>query len=543
MAVTDDPFAHLEAPSDPFAHLETVSPFEASKAGRFLTGLQEPIYGAGQLAAHLTGYGREAMDKRVADLEQRYQAARTQAGIKPEDWDYWAGAGNIASPINYLPGAAAGRLLGAGAKAATLAGRLGEGVMSGATQGAFTPITDTSGGDFAEKKLTQAGVGAAAGAAGSTLAPGLRQAIAPGLSPEVERTLANVEMTPGQRAGGLLKKLEDALATTSPSIQGARQRALESFNREAGDRALAPIGKSVPRHLDTGHAIAADVESKLGNEYSRIHSNTSLTMDNNLRNDLLTIGQQYKTLGPERLTQLQLFIDQNIEEPLRDHGGTLPGQVVHNGTANLRRMANILGTDRDGFTRELGNALDDVHDAVNAALERQNPGFAKDLQRANLGWANYVRFRQAAASSPAQAYQGTFMPSQLGAATRALDRSAGKGASAKGTALMQDLAEAGRSALPSKMPSSGTAERLAMLGMFGGHLAISPQTAVIHALLPALYSRPGVNLANAALAARLPSGANALAARAAATGALSSMDTSADVGRNFARDALRRPLP
>ena len=505
--------------------LPAVSPWESSKAGRFVQGLKEPIYGAGQLAAHLTGLGAETMDKEVAELERRYQASRAAAGIGKQDWDYAAGLGNIASPINYIPGAAVGRLLGAAGRGATLASRLGEGVASGAAQGAFTPVADTSGGDFAEQKARQAGVGAAAGSAGAALGPGIRRAIAPGLAPGVEQTLANVELTPGQRAGGFLKKAEDALATISPSIQEARTRSFESFDRVAGNRALAHINEHLPANVRTGHEIATELTDRLGNEYNRIHSATSLGMDPQLQNDLQAVGRRYRTLGPERLQQLQEFIDQNIEEPLRDHGGIAPGQAVHTGMANLRRMAGTLSTDRDGFTRELGAALEDVHDAANAALERQNPGFRQALQRANAGYADFVRIRHAASSRGAKDYEGTFMPSQLSSAARAMDRSAGKGDFARKRALMQDLAGAGQSAMPSKMPSSGTAERAAALALLGGHLAISPSTAVIHALLPALYSRRGVQLANAALAARMPAPVTALMPRAAASGALSATDT------------------
>jgi hypothetical protein len=57
-----------------------------------------------------------------------------------------------------------------------------------------------------------------------------------------------------------------------------------------------------------------------------------------------------------------------------------------------------------------------------------------------------------------------FTPAQLAQAVRAQDTSVGKGASATGQALMQDLAEQGTNILGSKVPDSGTAGRLALLG-------------------------------------------------------------------------------
>jgi hypothetical protein len=513
-----------------------VSSWESSKAGRFVQGLAEPIVGAGQLAAHLTGIGPETMDRIVKEREAKYQASRKAAGIGPQDWDYMAGLGNIASPINYLPGAAAGRLMGAAGRAATLGTRIGEGAMAGAAQGAFTPVGDTSQGDFAEKKTTQAGLGALAGGAGAPLAASVSGAIAPGITPEVRQLLhEGVELTPGQTAGGFLKYLEDIGAGTpfiSGPIQAARQRSLETFNQAAANRALAPIGEQVPQGLRTGHDLAAFVEERLGLAYQRVHSATQLGIDPALRNDLLRIGQRYQTLGADRSAQLQAIIDENLERLDAAHNGAIPGNVVHGGMANIRRLSGNLHADRDAFNRELGNALEEVHGAMEFALERQNPGFLQELQNTNRGWANYVRLRQAAASGPAQAHEGTFLPSQLGSATRQLDRTAGKGASARGTALMQDLVEAGRSTMPSKVPNSGTAERAATMALLGGHMALSPQTAVLSALIPGLYSRPGVRIARQLLTANRPQavqalgqGLDVLGSRAAAEGALSSFDT------------------
>jgi len=513
-----------------------VSSWDASKAGRFVQGLAEPVVGAGQLAAHLTGVGTDTMDRIVKEREAKYQASRRAAGISPQDWDYMAGLGNIASPINYIPGALAGRVLGTAGRAATMGRRVGEGVLSGAAQSAFTPVVDTSGGDFAEKKTGQAGLGALAGGAGAPIAASISGAIAPGITPEVRQLLREgVDLTPGQTAGGFLKYLEDIGAGTpfvSGPIQAARQRSLETFNQAAANRALAPIGERVPQGLRTGHDLAAFVEERLGNAYQNVHSGTQLGIDPPLRNDLLRIGQRYQTLGAERNAQLQAIIDENLERLDAAHSGAIPGDVVHGGMANIRRLSGNLQADRDAFNRELGTALEDVHGAMEIALERQNPGFLQELQNANKGWANYVRFRQAAASGPAQAHEGTFLPSQLGSASRQLDRSAGKGASARGTALMQDLVEAGRSTMPSKVPNSGTAERAATLALLGGHMAISPQTAILSALIPGLYSRTGVRLARSLLTAPRPQGAeafgrglNVLGSRAGAEGALSTFDT------------------
>jgi hypothetical protein len=56
----------------------------------------------------------------------------------------------------------------------------------------------------------------------------------------------------------------------------------------------------------------------------------------------------------------------------------------------------------------------------------------------------------------------------MAAAVKASDESAGKGATATGKALMQDLTDAGVEILPNKIPDSGTAGRSALVSALLG---------------------------------------------------------------------------
>jgi hypothetical protein len=64
--------------------------------------------------------------------------------------------------------------------------------------------------------------------------------------------------------------------------------------------------------------------------------------------------------------------------------------------------------------------------------------------------------------------QEMITPSQLAAAVKAADESAGKGNTATGKALMQDLSDAGVQVLPAKISDSGTAGRSALVNMLLG---------------------------------------------------------------------------
>jgi hypothetical protein len=95
----------------------------------------------------------------------------------------------------------------------------------------------------------------------------------------------------------------------------------------------------------------------------------------------------------------------------------------------------------------------------------QNFDAEAELSNINKGWANFTRLQTAGAKANTAEM---FTPSQLAQAVRQGDTSVRKGAVARGNALMQDLSDAGVNILPSKTPDSGTAGRLAAMGLIGG---------------------------------------------------------------------------
>lgn len=163
-----------------------------SVASRFARGVKDPLVGLGQLEAHgaeavtravgatkaadaIEGYIKPR-DTAIAKDEAEYQMARRDAaGGKDPGWDLARTAGDIASPVNYVPLGTVSKL----GEAAVLAKRA-EPVIKGlvrsvarqaATTGtggaviaALNPVT---GGDFWDDKTKQAAIGFGAG----TVAP------------------------------------------------------------------------------------------------------------------------------------------------------------------------------------------------------------------------------------------------------------------------------------------------------------------------------------------------------------------------------------
>ena len=100
--------------------------------------------------------------------------------------------------------------------------------------------------------------------------------------------------------------------------------------------------------------------------------------------------------------------------------------------------------------------------AVRENLARSNPDYAQQLSNINKAFANYAIIREA--GSKANTAE-KFTPAQLAAAVKKSDQSAGKGATATGKAMMQDLTDAGVLVLPNTLPDSGTAVRMMAANM------------------------------------------------------------------------------
>jgi hypothetical protein len=84
-----------------------------------------------------------------------------------------------------------------------------------------------------------------------------------------------------------------------------------------------------------------------------------------------------------------------------------------------------------------------------------------------------------------------FTPGHYATAVRASDRSVGKGDFARGRALGQDLSSAGMRVLGDKVPSSGTAERLAVLGT-GSAIASGTAAGLVPPMVLALIAGSAV---------------------------------------------------
>jgi len=285
-------------------------------------------------------------------------------------------------------------------------------------------------------------------------------------------------------------------------IVKAQKRTNEQFNAAAINRALFPIGKSLPKGLSGNDAIDHAAKA-LGKSFDdALDAVGPVKIDAKMATALQDVYAKTASLPKDKAEQFARIVQNEIMD--RAQNGRLTPEAMKAAESNLGQLWRGYSRNTDYDVRMLGEAIEGAQDALRDMVQRQAPkGAADALKAANTGWAAFKRVQRAAASTAAE--DGVFNPTQLHMAVKALDSSKDKARFARGDALMQDLSAAGKRSLSSKTPDSGTAGRV-MAGLAGGAVL-----APLEASLPAaamlgtgalLYSPLGQKIAAEALTGR-----------------------------------------
>jgi hypothetical protein len=378
--------------------------------------------------------------------------------------------------------------------------------LAGAGAGALT--TDDP------NDLKQTMLDAAAGAVGGKVAHAVTGAAAGLIAPKISQAVQKlgdlgVQMTPGQIAGGAIRRLEDG-ATSFPGlgdmVKNAQRRSVLSLNTGViNSRVLGPIGQKLPDGA-TGREAVDFADNAVSNEYQKLLPQLNLQADHQFVQNSGQILQRINELPPERATQVQNIIKSSLLGKF-DPAGQMTGTTFQTGDEKLGQLARLYGGSPDPEQRAMGGIFRDVQGEFRDLLERSNPQQAGQLKPIRQAFANLVRVEGAAGSAGAKG--GVFTPSQLASSVKRFDTSARKKAYATGKALLQDVSDPANDVLPPSLPDSGSGYRgiLAyMVGRGGVPLEAAP------AAIPlALYTKTGQKaFQKIALAPRSPA-AKALA--------------------------------
>lgn len=365
---------------------------------------------------------------------------------------------------------------------ASTLGTLSGGVMAGmATEGlggaiglgrATAPIADTlygagygAGSTDDGNRLYGAGAGGLAGLGGGMLGRGATGMFAGGArgvqNADVQalRGAGVDNMTLGQivgqsgTLGRILKGREDRLAGFSgigDMITDQRRNSLAGFNRAAFNEGLAPIQAPVAAIGEQGVESALDATTQgYGNALNgvRIQPDAQFATDYGAAvrqgSGLTRTGPEFQTYANERFAPF-------VRQP------EISGRQVQDMLQGVRQAdfgSDSMGTLATGATNRVGTAIEDL-------VGRQAPNVIPDLQNANAAYRNTNILSDAVGRG--MNTDGIFTPAQLGQAAKAnANRFTGKMSAGTTDRPFFELQRAGQNVLPSKVPDSGTAGRMA----------------------------------------------------------------------------------
>lgn len=505
-------------------------------AGKLLKGAVDPIEGGAQLLTNVLPESwvkaGNQFNNKLADMglpvaripdggvnelvqqnEAEYQARRRASEPRSitslvtgqqqdPGFDWWRLGGNILSPANL----ALARIPSAN----SLRGRVVLGGLSGAVSSALNPVTQT--GDYWGQKQDQVALGSVTGGAVPAAVAGVSRVIRPNASanPNVAMLRAEgVRPTVGQTLGGRWNALEEKLQSMpviGDMIASQRGRSLREFNQASINRAVAPINQRIE---GIGQGAVQQAGDAISNVYDdALNRAGAFVQDRQFAQEVGQLRQMTQGMTPPMRERFNRVYQDLIASRTSQAGG-MTSRTFKDVDSELGQLAGRYGRSQMASEQDLGDALIELQASVRRQMVRARPGVANDLANADAGWANLVRIEGAAKS--AKNNEGVFTPAQLNQAVQAADRSVRKRATARGTALMQDLGNAGQAVLGNKVPNSGTADRLWMgAGTLAGTGAINP--AIPAGILggAALYTDPVQNALTFLLTQR-PQAAQAVA--------------------------------
>jgi hypothetical protein len=211
------------------------------------------------------------------------------------------------------------------------------------------------------------------------------------------------------------------------------------------------------------------------------------------------IPQYSQTLSDEKAALLSKLINNRVIKQIQvKPGKTLSGKAIKRIDSELGQLERRYKKSMNAEDQTIGQALGDAKSTIRDYIGQQDP--TGEINKLNGIFADFLRLENAAASS--RRSDNVFSPEQLQASVRAMDESRRRMGFARGQARMQQTAQAGREMLGTRVPDSGTPERLALpittagiVSALGGSGAVPIEQLLIPGLLglgaTGAYTRPG----------------------------------------------------
>lgn len=308
--------------------------------------------------------------------------------------------------------------------------------------------------------------GAAAGLGGNLLMRGLGKAVRGVANPAVQRLrAAGIPLTAGEVLGGGYKKAQDALTSVfGPGDMVARRYAegRQALNDVAFNQGGAVIGAPINA---TGNEGISVLNAAKSDAFSKALDPISLNVGPAAFDpiasaaDAIPAGELSPGYGG---TMIRRYVHGNIDPAT----GMMSGPDFQKAYRGLAQTASKAAPKIEGH--DIGEALGQAKDVLSSTLQTQNPAAFDAFLKANSANRHLSILRDAVGAAKNQDGQ-LFTPAQLNTAAFAnTTKFGGKTAAASGAGPYQQLATDAQQVMSSKLPDSGTAKRLAMLGLATG---------------------------------------------------------------------------
>jgi hypothetical protein len=310
-----------------------------------LINVAKPFYGLNQAAWQLAGkvapsvanmgdYPVELLNKRQAALNAEAGPASKfttePAALIGENLGPTAIANRVMAAKNFIPSFgnmfATNTALGAGT------------AFANPEKTGLTPE------EFGKEKTKSMAIGAAVPAALTIGGGAVTNAISPQFTKEAQNLInRGVELTPGQRMGGMLKSLEDKL-TSYPVVGGmierGRAKSIEGFDKAAFKQVLEPINGVVPK--EAGREGMQVVEQQVKHAYNDLLPKLNFSATPDFRANMAQLTQLSEGLPNNLGDTFKKNIQQIIGTRLGPQG-TMDGTDFKKVESELSKKAKAYG--------------------------------------------------------------------------------------------------------------------------------------------------------------------------------------------------------
>lgn len=447
------------------------------------------------IAHHVTGEDYHDLLHEATDNSNKRLEAETK------QHPTLSGAAQLAGAIA-LPGAGEAKILGKVAPEAIAGSKVAANAVKGIVGGAAGGGAYGAGSSQDGQRISGARKGAELGAVTGGLVSGTSSQLAKLAAPKFDKAVktlqnAGVKLTPGQmsyNSSTLLKRAEDALGHLPIIGNNVKNRLLDSFhsfNTAAFNKALAPIGKTMPKNIDQGRASVEHASDLISAEYTKLLPKINMTIDKKFAQDNAQLMQQeVSKLSPKMQKEFSRII-KNATDGRIPKNNVIPGVTYKKIESEVSQAQHDLLQSQAPQDKELGRTLGKYVNMVRDTIDRQNPHVVGELKKVDTSYAAFKRLQEASVRRVGT--QGVFSPNDL---LQAIKSESTDRQFATGNGLLQDLADAGSQVLPNTIPTIEQRAHPLEIAMEGTVAALHPHAAIPAALASnALYSKPVIGVA------------------------------------------------